>query len=95
MPKYFHYLAEIWFYFTFTCTKETCNIFLQDVECGSESGVDVASNHTQTNLSTNIHAPDLTSPSSVASSGAKPKAGVSTKVIFLYNFAHDSRLEVK
>ncbi|RMC14079.1 hypothetical protein DUI87_09167 [Hirundo rustica rustica] len=49
---------------------------IPDVESGSESGVDVASvNHTQTNLSSNIHAPDLASPSSVASSGAKPKAG--------------------
>ncbi|XP_063258076.1 rho GTPase-activating protein 7 isoform X6 [Prinia subflava] len=51
---------------------------IPDVESGSESGVDVASvNHMQTNLSSNIHAPDLASPSSVASSGAKPKAGVS------------------
>ncbi|XP_032916459.1 rho GTPase-activating protein 7 isoform X4 [Catharus ustulatus] len=49
---------------------------IPDVESGSESGVDVASvNHSQTNLSSNIHAPDLASPSSVASSGAKPKAG--------------------
>lgn len=83
LPKYFHYLAEIRFNFTFTFTEETCKIFLQDVESGSESGVDVASvNHSQTNLSSNIHVPDLASPSSVASSGAKPKAGVSTKVIF-------------
>lgn len=81
--KYFDYLSELCFYFTFTFTKETCNIFLQDVESGSESGVDVASvNHSQTNLSSNIHPPDLASPSSVTSSGAKPKAGVSTKVIF-------------
>ncbi|NXE31193.1 RHG07 protein, partial [Ptilorrhoa leucosticta] len=49
---------------------------IPDVESGSESGVDVASvNHSQTNLSSNIHAPDLASPSSVSSSGAKPKAG--------------------
>ncbi|XP_053921255.1 rho GTPase-activating protein 7 isoform X1 [Cuculus canorus] len=47
-----------------------------DVESGSEGGVDVPSvSHSQTNLSPNIHAPDLASPCSVASSGAKPKAG--------------------
>lgn len=58
--------------------------------------MDVASvNHSQTNLSSNIHAPDLASSSSVASSGAKPKAGVSAKVVFFLNFSHDSRLEVK
>ncbi|KAM7021679.1 rho GTPase-activating protein 7-like [Passerculus sandwichensis] len=49
---------------------------IPDVESGSESGADVASvNQSQTNLSSNIHAPDLASPSSVAGSGAKPKAG--------------------
>lgn len=65
------------------CTEETCNAFLQDVESGSESGVDVASvSHSQTNLSPMVHAPDLASPCSVASSGAKPKAGVSTKIMF-------------
>ncbi|XP_009702539.1 PREDICTED: rho GTPase-activating protein 7-like, partial [Cariama cristata] len=49
---------------------------IPDVESGSESAVDVASvNHSQTNLSPNIHAPDLASPCLVTSSGAKPKAG--------------------
>ncbi|KAM6132583.1 LOW QUALITY PROTEIN: rho GTPase-activating protein 7 [Pterocles gutturalis] len=49
---------------------------IPDVESGSESGVDVGSvSHSQTNLSPNIHAPELASPCSVASSGAKPKAG--------------------
>ncbi|XP_025750513.1 rho GTPase-activating protein 7 isoform X6 [Manacus vitellinus] len=49
---------------------------IPDVESGSESGVDVASvNQSQTNLSPNIHTSDLASPSSVASSGAIPKAG--------------------
>ncbi|XP_062431609.1 rho GTPase-activating protein 7 isoform X2 [Rhea pennata] len=48
----------------------------KDVESGSESGMDIASvNHSQTNLYPNIHAPDVASPCSVASSGAKPKAG--------------------
>ncbi|XP_010146054.1 PREDICTED: rho GTPase-activating protein 7-like, partial [Eurypyga helias] len=49
---------------------------IPDVESGSESGVDVASvSHSQTNLSPNVHGPDLASPCSVAISGAKPKAG--------------------
>ncbi|XP_065552901.1 rho GTPase-activating protein 7 isoform X2 [Lathamus discolor] len=48
----------------------------KDVESGSESGVDVASvSHSQTSLSPNIHAPDVASSCSVASSGAKPKTG--------------------
>lgn len=83
LSKYFLYLEELDFSFIATVTKETCNIFLQDVESGSESGVDVASvSHSQTNLSPNIHTPDVASPCSVASSGAKPKTGVSTKIIF-------------
>ncbi|XP_025889290.1 rho GTPase-activating protein 7-like [Nothoprocta perdicaria] len=54
---------------------------IPDVESGSESGVDVASvNHSQTSLSPNIHAPDLGSSCSVASAGAKPKAGVGLPV---------------
>ncbi|XP_010218866.1 PREDICTED: rho GTPase-activating protein 7 isoform X1 [Tinamus guttatus] len=49
---------------------------IPDVESGSESGVDVTSvNHSQTSLSPNVHAPDLGSSCSVASAGAKPKAG--------------------
>ncbi|XP_065552920.1 rho GTPase-activating protein 7 isoform X5 [Lathamus discolor] len=49
---------------------------IPDVESGSESGVDVASvSHSQTSLSPNIHAPDVASSCSVASSGAKPKTG--------------------
>ncbi|PKK30738.1 rho GTPase-activating protein 7-like [Columba livia] len=50
---------------------------IPDIESGSESGVDVASvNHSQTNSSPNIHAPDTASPCSIVSSGAKPKAGL-------------------
>ncbi|KAI1238321.1 hypothetical protein IHE44_0013043 [Lamprotornis superbus] len=66
---------------------------IPDVESGSESGVDVASvNHSQTNLSSNTHAPDIASPSSVASSGAKPKAGVikNRAVIIFYSLPWQS-----
>ncbi|XP_067386751.1 rho GTPase-activating protein 7 isoform X1 [Emydura macquarii macquarii] len=49
---------------------------IPDLESGSESGVDVAPvGHTQTHLSPNIHAADLTSPCLMAGAGAKPKTG--------------------
>ncbi|OXB83860.1 UNVERIFIED_CONTAM: hypothetical protein H355_003072 [Colinus virginianus] len=46
---------------------------IPDEESGSEIGADAS--HSQTSLSTNVHASDQTSSCSAATSGAKPKAG--------------------
>lgn len=87
--KYTHYLKDkLLFHVHFT--KKSSN-FYQDGESGSESGADVR--HSQTSLSPSIHTPDQTSFCSAATSGAKPKAGVSTKIVF--DITHSLKLEMK
>lgn len=87
--KYTHYLKDK-LLFHIHITKESCN-FYQDGESGSEIGADVG--HSQTSLPPNIHIPDQTSFCSAATSGAKPKAGVSTKIVF--DITHSLNLEMK